>query len=251
MTEGAKSLNEIVEILQAPTPPKEIKFLGFGPKNGKAVAIPYVDMVFVAGRLDEACGPFGWQSDIRLDASGEIAVGLGIRDPDYNEWLWRWDVGSEGKKADHGSKEEVTAAIKRAASQWGIARDLREIPKLRVACNSYEGKDKKQKWSSWKENPNDVIAKFIEGKNGNNGHHRGAETGADPQDEGKSDEKPTVEEARAHVIRLLMSDAIGYTSQQASKYIMDQDNGLEGKRPTVQHYRDMYKRLQASNVPPD
>ena len=51
---------------------------------------------------------------------------------------------------------------------------------------------------------------------------------------------------------LLMSDVIGHTSQQAGKYIMDQDNGLpEGTRPTVEYYREMYTRLKASNVPPE
>jgi hypothetical protein len=246
-----KPIEKIIEDLQAPTPGKEIKFYGISPKNNQAVAIPYVDMVFVAGRLDEACGPMGWQSDIRLSASGEIAMGISILNPESGEWLSRWDTGDDGKKQDHGSLEIATRAMKRAASQWGVARDLRDIPKLRVRCNSYTSGGK-EKWSGWREKPIDVIERFIAGKQNGTGAHRGADEGSDAQDEGKSDKEPTVDEARGHVIRLLMSDAIGYTSQQASKYIMDQDNGLpDGERPTVQYYRDMYKRLKDSNTPPE
>lgn len=244
-----KTLAQIVDILQAPTPPQEIKFYGIAPKDGKAVAIPYVDMVFVSGRLDSACGAFGWQSDIRME-SGEISMGIGVLNPETGSFQFRWDVGNDGKKSEHGALEIATRAMKRAASQWGVARDLREIPKLKIACNSWKGSDGKVRWSSWKESPNDAIEKFIVGQSGN-GHQRGSDKDAPTEEAAKEATKPAGEatpgEARKMTYDLLVSDLIAYTPQQANAWLIDQEREF-GR--TLEAYRNMYAGLKRSNAPP-
>src|SRR3990167_4413231 len=106
-----KTIQSVVDALQAPTPHSEIRYLPRSPKStgnngsaGQAVAIPYVGSEFVEARLDQACGPFGWQTQI-IHAGTTIAVGVGILNPETREWLWRWDVGKEGSdETEHGEK---------------------------------------------------------------------------------------------------------------------------------------------------
>jgi hypothetical protein len=134
----------IVKILQQPTPPDEVHYL---PKNVNkeektALAVPYIDARFIHQRLDDACGPFGWQSDVK-DIRGFVCVGIGILNPDNGTWVWRWDTGQEaqteaaeeGEEGEDvgGAKAIVSRGAKRAGVQFGIGRDVYDIPKVR--CN--------------------------------------------------------------------------------------------------------------------
>jgi hypothetical protein len=121
-----------VELLQADTPREEVhqrQMFGKGGQpvtdaQGNAVTLDYVTARFVQDRLDSAVGPINWQSIFNVLPSGAVQCGLGIRIPGSEpaEWVWKWDVGTpstiEPEKGAHSD------AFKRAAVQWGIARDL-------------------------------------------------------------------------------------------------------------------------------
>ncbi len=158
-----RKLEEVVGVLERATPPGEVSWLPRGVKQkgqstteGVATAIPYVDSAYVERTLDEAAGPFGWQTDLKQIA-GVMCMGVGIRSPETGEWSWRWDVGLEKTQDEHGSKSEVTGALKRAARQWGIGRDLKDYPKPRARCKIWKGNDNKFRFSSWIGDPGEAM----------------------------------------------------------------------------------------------
>lgn len=258
-----KTVQEVLEVLQSPTPHSEIRYIPRSPKldgnssSGKAVAIPYVGSEFVEARLDQACGAFGWQTQI-LYAGNTIAVGVGILNPETKEWLWRWDVGKEGSdETEHGEKAEVTAALKRAARQWGVGRDLKDIPKLNVKCEVYKQGDK-IKFSRWIEDPMEVIQRFLitskkgKGEGAVKRASEGEATGTRP----KPEQEPTPEEARKIVFDLMMKppeqNGLGFDNVRATEVWITQQEQEFGK--TVDAYRSIYKIVMdkiKANTPPD
>jgi hypothetical protein len=246
-----KTAQEILEVLQAPTPLKSIHFLprgvlkAGGNDGPTAIAIPYISSHFVENRLDEACGAFGWQSQI-IDTCNTVAVGVGIFNPDTQEWLWRWDIGSDNeKKSSQPQKEEVTSALKRAARQWGIGRDLRDIPKLRVKCKVRQaGND--IKFVKWWEEPQEAIRRFVQSGGGERGKETETETSADPSDDNKPDKEPTPIEARTMLFSFAVED-VEMTQSEAAGWIREKEKE-HGK--TIEAYRKMHKILKEKTEPP-
>lgn len=138
-----KTIEDIVKVLQAHTPPREVKYLpqAIDKENRTALALAYIDVRFVEDRLDEACGPLGWQSRVE-GIGGFLCVSIGIRNPETDEWLFKTDTGQDEPtdETDYEDKSDavtvagkslVSRGLKRAGVQWGIARDLYNIPKRR------------------------------------------------------------------------------------------------------------------------
>jgi len=141
-----KTFEEVVKDLTAKTPPTEIRYLpqSLDKENRTALALAYIDARFVQDRLDEACGPFGWQTQVE-EIGGFLCVGIGILNPSTLDWVWKWDTGADEptEKADFddeadgvsvGGKSIVSRGFKRAAVQWGIGRDLYDIRPRRRQC---------------------------------------------------------------------------------------------------------------------
>lgn len=152
------TMTDVAAKLAEPTPFDEIRFV---PQNvdvneRTALALPYYDARFVQQRLDDSCGPFGWQSDIK-EVKGFVCVGIGIIDPESSRWLWKWDTGQEeqGQAVDAdddeigGAKAIVSRGIKRAGVQWGIGRDVYGMAKKRKACDLRQGKGGKMVFARW------------------------------------------------------------------------------------------------------
>jgi hypothetical protein len=124
--------------LAAPTDPKHAKTRP-GPGG---VTLTYVDARYVMDMLDEVCGVGYWQNryealNDNLSSSGvRCGIGILVEFPDgHTEWVWKWDVGAESDIED--LKGAHSDALKRAAVQWGIARDLYdERSPARVASRS-------------------------------------------------------------------------------------------------------------------
>lgn len=129
---------EMLAALAAPTPKSEVKTK---PGRGGSGQLSFIDARFVFDRFDEALGPdlwqleIGWSAPIELEArvnrnnveiDGTEAHGsyplarIGV----YCEqgWVWRQDIGSYSDI--ESVKGGVSDAIKRAAVQWGVGRDL-------------------------------------------------------------------------------------------------------------------------------
>lgn len=86
--------------------------------------------------LDEAVGPFGWQKVYERDEAGVLRCGVGLRDPEAGEWVWKWDAGTRSNM--EAEKGEYSDAFKRACFNWGIGRELYTAPFIWVPSDRCE-----------------------------------------------------------------------------------------------------------------
>ena len=93
-----------------------------GEKNGRtwAVCVPYVTNRAIQSRLDEVVGPARWKNEFRPGPGGGVVCGISIQVGD--DWVTKWD-GADNTDVE-GVKGGLSAAMKRAAVQWGIGRYL-------------------------------------------------------------------------------------------------------------------------------
>lgn len=107
---------KMLDRLYEPTPDAEIRVK---PATTKRPAMSYVDARYVMRKLDEL-GPENWQRRHSIGADGKVSCDIGIKVED--EWVWKGD--GAGETDIEGSKGSFSDAFKRAAVNWGIARDL-------------------------------------------------------------------------------------------------------------------------------
>lgn len=145
---------DIVTGLSAPFPPERIHWRVQGKpyaRDGKhsAMALAYLDARDVMDRLDEVCGPEGWQSYIDETPKGRVICRLSIKIGD--EWITKSD--GAGDTEVEGEKGGISDALKRAAVSWGIGRYLYRIKSPWVACEVTD----KGAWKRWTEDPWDRV----------------------------------------------------------------------------------------------
>jgi len=142
-------MDEAIKKLQEPFPPERIKWRP-GPTNERArkqnpnlapqaIALPYIDARDVMWRLDRTVGAFNWQTDLKNEG-GVMMKGIGIKNPDTGEWIWRWEPGTvDSSNGSSGSKRSIlgaaSVALRRAGAEWGIGRYLYHIPRIWVGYN--------------------------------------------------------------------------------------------------------------------
>lgn len=108
--------------LAAEFPPERVAWR-VGPTNGnRGMALAYIDARDVMERLDDVCGPAGWQCKYS-HANGKTVCDIGIKVDD--EWIWKAD--GAGDTDMEGIKGALSDAFKRAAVRWGIGRYLYEF----------------------------------------------------------------------------------------------------------------------------
>jgi len=167
-----RDIGDTERALQAPTPLELIEWLGqsIWEDKGKytALALAYVDARFMQNRLDEVCGIFNWQSDVRSEA-GLIILGISIRDPKTGEWITKWDTGQDKARelmddsGFGGGRGTFSQSFKRACYQWGIGRDLYSLPKPRCRCNAKRSKKtNKLNFNGWIDHPDEKMAESEE-----------------------------------------------------------------------------------------
>lgn len=115
-------------LLQSDTPDEEVhkrplmRKGGQVMREGQPVFLDYVTARFVMDRLDAAVGPINWSTVYESLQSGAVRCHLSIRPPGSDEWITKSDVGIPSSiEPDKGAHSD---SLKRAAVQWGIARDL-------------------------------------------------------------------------------------------------------------------------------
>ena len=60
--------------------------------------------------------------------------GIGIYNKDLNQWLWRWDCGTESNT--EAEKGQASDAFKRAGFKWGIGVELYTAPFIWNSCDT-------------------------------------------------------------------------------------------------------------------
>ena len=114
----------------------------------KALALAYLDARDVMDRLDDVCGPAGWQDKYVETVKGRIICSIGIKVDD--EWVWKSD--GAGDTAVEGEKGGISDSFKRAAVHWGIGRYLYRLSSPWVQCHVKQ-KNGKTYWKEWAEDP--------------------------------------------------------------------------------------------------
>lgn len=121
--------------LAVPFPPTDIEWrLQSAGKNANGIwakCLAYITNRAIMERLDKVCGPGNWKNEYRDWTTGTAGVlcGISIRINDGNrepEWVTKWD-GAEQTDVE-AMKGGLSAAMKRAAVQWGIGRYLYDLP---------------------------------------------------------------------------------------------------------------------------
>jgi len=80
--------------------------------------------------LDETYGDL-WQNDFKT-IDGKMYGGIGIYNKELNQWLWRWDCGTESNT--EAEKGQASDAFKRAGFKWGIGIELYSAPFIWCNC---------------------------------------------------------------------------------------------------------------------
>ena len=131
-----------IEHLSAPLTVADIDFrVGSVVANGdktKAWAniLAYKDARVDMKALDEAVGPFGWQTTYQRDSKGVLQCGIGVKDTQTGEWVWKWSNGTESNA--EAEKGEYSDAFKRAGFMWGIGRHLYDAGQIFVELQTEE-----------------------------------------------------------------------------------------------------------------
>lgn len=110
--------------LSAPFPADRVSWRVGSTTQDKArgMALAYIDARDVQDRLDQVCGPDGWQCRYPHAAQKTVCE-IGIRVGD--EWVWKADgAGDTDFEAEKGA---LSDAFKRAAVRWGIGRYLYDV----------------------------------------------------------------------------------------------------------------------------
>jgi len=103
--------------------------------GGYATVLAYKDARVDMNRLDEVLTPAGWQRDYKL-IDGKLFCGVGIFNEKTNQWIWKWDVGTESMT--EAAKGEASDAFKRACFNLGIGRELYDYPVISVKLREDE-----------------------------------------------------------------------------------------------------------------
>lgn len=144
-----------------------------------AILLLYKDARYDMKVLDETFGSMNWQCDYKV-VKDNLYCGIGVRDKDIKEWVWKWDCGIESREDGDGNekKGEASDAFKRAGFKWGIGVELYTSPFIFANVETVEKdhkwylKDKFIKFSIqgiWydEDNGGDIGALVIEDNKGN------------------------------------------------------------------------------------
>lgn len=129
-------LSELMGLLAKPFHPQDLEWrVGTVAGNGKrATLLAYITARAVQERLDQTLGMGRWQNRYEKGPDGGVLCGIGVlvntASPggSHNEWVWRWDGAPQTKVEP--IKGGLSAAMKRAAVQWGVGRYLYRLPAL-------------------------------------------------------------------------------------------------------------------------
>ena len=91
--------------------------------------------------LDEEFGTMGWQNDFKV-IDGKMYGGIGVWHNDLDEWIWRWDCGTESNT--EAEKGQASDCFKRAGFKWGIGVELYTAPFIWLNA------EVKQEGNKWK-----------------------------------------------------------------------------------------------------
>lgn len=103
--------------------------------GGYATVLAYKDARVDMNRLDEVLGVGFWTRDYKM-IDNQLFCGIGIYNDVINQWVWKWDVGTESMT--EAQKGRASDAFKRACFNLGIGRELYDYPLISIKLNENE-----------------------------------------------------------------------------------------------------------------
>lgn len=87
--------------------------------------------------LDEVFGSMNWCNDYK-EIKGNMYCGVGIRESEDKDFIWKWDCGIESREDEEGNqkKGEASDAFKRACFKIGIGRELYTAPAVYIKAET-------------------------------------------------------------------------------------------------------------------
>jgi hypothetical protein len=121
--------------LASPFPPSLVSWRvgSMNKEKTSGMALAYIDARDVMRRLDDVCGPGGWQARYP-HANGKTICEIGLRIGD--EWVWK--ANGAGDTDIEAEKGAISDAFKRAAVMWGVGRYLYDLPSPWVKVNQFK-----------------------------------------------------------------------------------------------------------------
>lgn len=106
-------------------------------RNNGVIALLYKTARIDMAILDDTFGAENWACDYK-EIKGNLYCGIGIRYPETDEFIWKWDCGIESRTDDDGNqkKGEASDAFKRAATKCGIGRELYTAPFIYIKADT-------------------------------------------------------------------------------------------------------------------
>lgn len=115
--------------------------------NGKGLSLLlYKDARVDMNILDETVGNENWQRDHK-ELKGNIYCGISIWSEDKQQWVTKWDCGSESYTEKE--KGEASDSFKRAGFNVGIGRELYTSPFIWISRNNFELEQKNDKYTTY------------------------------------------------------------------------------------------------------
>ena len=135
------------QALTAPFPLAELDWRLGSLKNGRYLALPYVDARAIQNRLDNVVGLMNWQDTYQIHPDGILCT-LSIRFDSDPTWVSKMNGSPETHIESF--KGGISKAFIRAAVNWGIGRYLYDVGELYARPCSAETvgckKDKRLIW---------------------------------------------------------------------------------------------------------
>lgn len=232
-----------MEKFKTPFPESDLEWRlqSCGERNGKiwGRALAYITSRAVQDRLDEVCGPDGWQTTIRREGDAYLCT-LSIRvthEDGTTEFISRTD-GADATDIEP-VKGGISGAVKRVAVQFGIGRYLYNLKDgWAVICEDgqYRGKTKEGKEFRW--NPPALPSDALPGGTGKPDHTKQDEKNPTPSEK-KTEQQPSDELLKVTVIlESFINDGAleGKQLQRAQQYI--NEGNLEGIKRTIAYIRE-------------
>lgn len=118
----------IAEQLTEPFDPRHVKWKPQVVNGNRAMAVAYLDVRAIIGRLDRVLGLGGWADDYEYLPNGCMICKLACKID--GEWITRSDVGGPSKQPDVADqcKSACSNSLKRAATKFGVGRYLYRLP---------------------------------------------------------------------------------------------------------------------------
>lgn len=145
---------------------EEISTMSKTVVSSKALVLLYKDARVDMLILDELYGKDGWQRHYK-EVKGNLFCTLSVYSERFGCWVEKEDVGKESNQ--DAEKGESSDAFKRAATNWGIGRELYTAPAIWIPLERNEFNEKKRVYTEFfvseikYKDRNIVLLKIVDG----------------------------------------------------------------------------------------